>query len=88
VKTPHIRLEGERIPEEVLAFLRDRYGDVEVIRDEEEELIEITRSEWYAGLEPLPAGLLSAPACRRPGGPTPSGPRSHPYSSRRIEPGG
>lgn len=55
MKTPHIRLEGERIPEEVLAFLRDRYGDVEVIRDEEEELIEITRSEWYAGLEPPPA---------------------------------
>ena len=46
VKKPRIRLEGE-INSELVRYLRETYGDVEVIEDEDEELVEITKSEWY-----------------------------------------
>ncbi|MFW5994693.1 MAG: helix-turn-helix transcriptional regulator, partial [Spirochaetia bacterium] len=46
VKKPRIRLEGE-INSELVRYLRETYGDVEVIEDEDEELVEVTKSEWY-----------------------------------------
>ena len=49
VKKPRIRLVGE-INSELVRYLRDTYGDVEVIEDEEEELVEITKSDWYRGI--------------------------------------
>lgn len=49
VKKPRIRLEGE-INSELVRYLRETYGDVEVIEDEDEELVEITKSEWYRNI--------------------------------------
>jgi|SRR6056297_30297 len=46
VKKPRIRLEGD-INLELVPYLRETYGDVEVIEDEDEEPVEITKSEWY-----------------------------------------
>jgi DNA-binding XRE family transcriptional regulator len=46
VKTPRIRIEGE-IPAELVNYLREHYGDVEVIEQEDDELIEVKHSEWY-----------------------------------------
>lgn len=45
VKTPHIKVEGE-IPEILVEYLRREFGDVEIY-DNDDELIEITESEWY-----------------------------------------
>ena len=46
VKKPHIRLDGE-ITAELLDYLRDRYTGVEVIENEDDELVEVTKSDWY-----------------------------------------
>jgi DNA-binding XRE family transcriptional regulator len=50
VKTPRIRLEGEVTPE-LVEYLRTQYGDIEVIEEEDDELVEVTRSEWYRSLK-------------------------------------
>jgi len=49
VKTPRIRLEGEVRPE-LVEYLRKQYGGIEVIEEEDDELIEVTRSEWYRSI--------------------------------------
>lgn len=46
VKKPHIRLEGE-IDSSLVRFLRDQYGEIEVIEDVDEEIVEVTKSDWY-----------------------------------------
>jgi len=46
VKKPLIKLEG-KISNSLMDFLRREYGEIEVIEDEEEELIEVTKSDWY-----------------------------------------
>ena len=46
VKKPRIRLEGE-IGGTLVQFLRDQYGEVEIIDDEDDELVEVTKSDWY-----------------------------------------
>jgi DNA-binding XRE family transcriptional regulator len=46
VKKPHIEIEGESIPEELLQFLHEHYGSVELF-SEDEELFDITETEWY-----------------------------------------
>jgi len=46
VKKPRIRLEGE-IGGSLVRFLRDQYGEIEVIEDKDNELVEITESDWY-----------------------------------------
>jgi hypothetical protein len=40
VKRPHIKVEGE-ISSELIAFLKERYEDVDVIENEDDELLEI-----------------------------------------------
>jgi len=47
VKTPHIefRIEGEDIPEKLLAWLDSEYGDVRVSDDD--ELVIATETAWY-----------------------------------------
>lgn len=45
VKKPHIRLEGE-IPRQLLSYLEQNFGEVQVIENEDEELVEVTRTEW------------------------------------------
>ena len=49
VKKPRIRLEGE-ISDELVEYLRKAYGEIEVITDEQEELVEVTESDWYRSL--------------------------------------
>jgi DNA-binding XRE family transcriptional regulator len=49
VKKPHIRLEGE-IGGSLVKFLRDQYGEIEVIEDEDDELVEVTKSDWYQSI--------------------------------------
>ena len=49
VKKPHIRMEGEISPE-LIEYLQKEYGEVEVIDDKDEELIEVTRSDWYRAI--------------------------------------
>ncbi len=53
VKTPHtdIHLKGE-IPVRVLDVLRSEYGGkLKIYEDEEEELVEITETDWYKETE-------------------------------------
>ena len=49
VKKPHIRLEGE-IGGSLVKFLRDQYGEIEVIEDEDDELVEVIHSDWYRSI--------------------------------------
>jgi len=49
VKKPHIRVEGEISPE-LIEYLQMKYGDVEVIENEDEELVEVTKSNWYKNI--------------------------------------
>ena len=51
VKTHHIRIEADTIPEELLSFLKKQYGDVEIIIDPDEEYVEITKSSWYRNIK-------------------------------------
>jgi len=46
VKKPHIRLDGE-ITDKLVAYLAKEYGEIEVITDADEELVEVTESDWY-----------------------------------------
>ncbi|MEX2444190.1 MAG: helix-turn-helix transcriptional regulator [Alkalispirochaeta sp.] len=49
MKKPHIRLEGE-IGGSLVRFLQDQYGEIEVIEDEDNELVEVTKSDWYQSI--------------------------------------
>lgn len=49
VKKPRIRLEGE-ISGSLVRFLRDQYGEIEVIENEDDELIEVKNSDWYTSI--------------------------------------
>ncbi len=49
VKKPHIRLEGE-ISGSLVKFPRDQYGEIEVIEDEDNELVEVINSDWYRSI--------------------------------------
>ena len=51
VKTPHIRLEGE-VTDDLVDYLRQRFGEIEVIENDDEELVEVTESEWYRSIKP------------------------------------
>ena len=50
VKTPHIRLEGN-LPDFLLKYLRRRFGEVQVIEDEDNEFDEVTKSDWYKNIK-------------------------------------
>ena len=50
VKKPHIEISGEKIPEKLLTFLKENYKGVELI-DENEELVDVTRTQWYQQME-------------------------------------
>lgn len=49
VKKPHIRMEGE-ISKEFISYLQEKYGEIEINEDEEDKLVEITRSDWYRNI--------------------------------------
>ena len=51
VKKPHIRIDADKIPDELISFLKDKYGEVEIITDPDEELIEIIKTEWYKNIK-------------------------------------
>jgi DNA-binding XRE family transcriptional regulator len=46
VKRPQIKMEGE-ISLELIAFLKEKYGEVTVIENEADELVEIMKTDWY-----------------------------------------
>lgn len=50
VKTPRIKVEGKKIPSEVIEFLRENYGKVEVITEEDDEIVEVSKSRWYKNI--------------------------------------
>jgi DNA-binding XRE family transcriptional regulator len=52
VKTPHIRVDGE-VTAQLVEYLRREFGDIEVIENEDEELIDVTQSEWYRSIRAL-----------------------------------
>ncbi|MCG6878843.1 MAG: helix-turn-helix domain-containing protein [Deltaproteobacteria bacterium] len=49
VKKPHIRVEGD-ITGNLVEYLRREFNDIEIIRDEDEELVEIRKSDWYRSI--------------------------------------
>ncbi len=51
VKTPHIWLEGE-VTDDPIDCLRRRFGEIEVIDNDDEELVEVLESEWYRSIKP------------------------------------
>ena len=46
VKKPHIRMEGDITPE-LIRYVQKKFGEIEVIEDEDDELVEVTKSDWY-----------------------------------------
>jgi len=54
VKTPHIEIKGEVLPEALIAFLKRKFGTVEVVN--EDESVPFEQSQWYketkAGMTP------------------------------------
>ena len=51
VKKPHIRVEGE-ITGNLVEYLRREFGEIEIIEESDEELVEITESDWYRSIRP------------------------------------
>ena len=49
VKKPPIRLEGEITPN-LVDFLKTEFGNIEVVDDKDEELIDVTESAWYQNI--------------------------------------
>jgi DNA-binding XRE family transcriptional regulator len=49
VKTPHteFRVEGEDIPQELLDYIDGKYGGVEIIKDDDDELVDVFETDWY-----------------------------------------
>lgn len=58
-KTPRIdiRIEGE-IPETVLNALKAELGDELHIREGEDELVDVTETDWYKGVKLIPGEAL------------------------------
>jgi DNA-binding XRE family transcriptional regulator len=50
VKTPHIRLDGE-VTDDLIDYLRKRFGEIEVIENADDELVEVTKSDWYLSIK-------------------------------------
>ena len=45
----HSLMEGE-ITSELVQYLKEKYGEVDVIENEDEEWVQITRSDWYRNI--------------------------------------
>lgn len=45
VKKPHIEITGEKIPQELLKFLKKNYKEVDLIEDD--DTCDIAETEWY-----------------------------------------
>jgi len=50
VKTPHIEIRGENLPESLLHFLKETFGVVKVVTDED-PAIPFQKSDWYKTLK-------------------------------------
>jgi DNA-binding XRE family transcriptional regulator len=46
VKKPHIEINADKIPENLLKFLTDNYEKVEIINNDD-DLVDITETAWY-----------------------------------------
>ncbi|MFZ2631493.1 MAG: helix-turn-helix transcriptional regulator, partial [Desulfosalsimonadaceae bacterium] len=49
VKKPHIRIDGE-ITLPLVDYLRSEFGDIEIIENEDDELVEVVASDWYRSI--------------------------------------
>jgi DNA-binding XRE family transcriptional regulator len=49
VKKPHIRIDGE-ITRPLVEYLRSEFGEIEIIENEDEELVEVIESNWYRSI--------------------------------------
>ncbi len=49
VRKPHIKIEADRVPDDLIEFLRARYGelDIEYDSDDDDELVAVERTDWY-----------------------------------------
>jgi DNA-binding XRE family transcriptional regulator len=50
VKKPLIKLEGDITPN-LINFLKTEFGNIEVVDDKNEELVDVTESEWYRNIK-------------------------------------
>jgi DNA-binding XRE family transcriptional regulator len=48
VKKPYIEISAEKIPEELMNFLRNHYKTVEIVDDD--ELVDISETNWYRSM--------------------------------------
>lgn len=46
VKKPHIKIDGE-ITRSLVDYLRSEFGEIEIIENEDDELVEVIESDWY-----------------------------------------
>lgn len=51
VKKPDVRLEGE-VPDDLPDYLLQRFGEIEVIEADDDELLEVTETDWYRSIKP------------------------------------
>lgn len=49
VKKPHIRIDGE-VPRLLVEYLRSEFGEIEVIENKDDELVEVIESDWYRAI--------------------------------------
>ena len=50
VKTPPIRIEGKKIPEDMIDFVRSHYKGI-VVEDDDDELVDAFESDWYKEID-------------------------------------
>ena len=53
-KTPRInlRMKGD-IPAGIIKALKNEYGDLQIIHDKDDEVVNIVDTEWYKSMQPL-----------------------------------
>ena len=49
VKKPRIEIEADPVPDDLIQFLRDRYGELEIEynKDHDDELVAVEETSWY-----------------------------------------
>jgi len=54
VRTPHIEIsvKGTGIPEKLLLFLKEEYGDgLKIVENDDDDLVSATGTDWYKGIK-------------------------------------
>jgi DNA-binding XRE family transcriptional regulator len=54
VKTPRINLKMKGdIPAGIIKVLKDEYGELQIIHDKDDEVVNIDDTDWYKSMQPL-----------------------------------